>query len=80
LNATNKNLFQKIEIAYFKNLCGEYFTASAFALWFASVVIEKQQMPKALVNKRNEGFSIKNILIINQYRNMEYSFLCISSC
>jgi 3-oxoacyl-(acyl-carrier-protein) synthase len=80
LNETNKNTFPKTEIAYFKNLCGEYFTASAFALWLASAIIERQEVPKVLANQRNENLSIKNILIINQYRNMEYSFMCVSSC
>ncbi len=80
LNETNRNIFSQTNIAYFKNLCGEYFTASAFALWLASAIIEKQEIPKALLNQRNKDFSIKNILIINQYRNTEYSFMCVSSC
>lgn len=80
LNEINKSLFLKTEIAYFKNLCGEYFTASAFALWLASVIIEKQKFPKVLVNKQRVDSGIKNILIINQYRNMEYSFMCVSLC
>ena len=80
LNETNKNTFQKTEIAYFKILCGEYFTASAFALWLAAAIIEKQEVPKDLINQHNERLAIKNILIINQYRNKEYSFMCVSSC
>ncbi len=80
LNEINATLFQKTNIAYFKGLCGEYFTASAFALWLASAIIERQEIPKALVNKRSESLTIKNILIVNQYRNMEYSFMCVSSC
>ncbi len=80
LNETNRNIFSQTNIAYFKNLCGEYFTASAFALWLASAIIEKQEIPTALVNKPTQGLLIKNILILNQYRNSEYSFMCISSC
>ena len=80
LNETNETLFQQTNIAHFKRLCGEYFTASAFALWLAAAIIEKQEIPKALVNKPSEELSLKNILIINQYRNTEYSFMCVSSC
>ncbi|MEO8759950.1 MAG: beta-ketoacyl synthase chain length factor [Bacteroidia bacterium] len=79
LNDCNQQLVEKTNIAYFKNLCGEYFTASAFALWLASVIIEKQQLPKSLINKEI-NLPIKNILIVNQYRNMEYSFMCVASC
>ena len=79
LNENNNHVFSKTDIVYFKNLCGEYFTASAFALWLASVIIEKQRIPKNLLQERNNK-ELKNILIVNQYRNTEYSFMCVSSC
>lgn len=79
LNETNAALFTNTRIAYFKNLCGEYFTASSFALWLAAVILEKQKLPAAL-SKEQPGQEIKNILIMNQYRNMEYSFICVSVC
>lgn len=80
LNQSNKIFFSKTDIACFKTLCGEYFTASAFALWLASTIIEKQKVPKALIHGYNGKQELKNILIINQYRNTEYSFMCVSSC
>ena len=80
LNESNKQFFPKTDVAYFKNLCGEYFTASAFALWLASVIIEKQRAPKTLMLEHGNKKELKNILIINQYRNTEYSFMCASSC
>jgi 3-oxoacyl-[acyl-carrier-protein] synthase II len=79
LSENNKHFFSKTDIVYFKNLCGEYFTASAFALWLASVIVEKQIIPKTLFQERNNK-ELKNILILNQYRNTEYSFMCVSSC
>lgn len=80
LNENNKHFFSKTDIAYFKTLCGEYFTASAFALWLASAIIEKQKIPKALTQEHSNKKDLKNILIIDQYRNTEYSFMCVSSC
>jgi len=79
LNQNNSHFFSKTDTAYFKNLCGEYFTASAFALWLASAIIEKQRIPKTLLQAQSNK-ELKNILIINQYRNTEYSFMCVSSC
>jgi 3-oxoacyl-(acyl-carrier-protein) synthase len=80
LNETNRQLFEKTDLVYFKNLCGEYFTASAFAFWLASVIIEKQEVPQAVRIEKKNTAAVKNILIINQYRNTEYSFMYISSC
>ncbi|HXU28618.1 MAG TPA: beta-ketoacyl synthase chain length factor, partial [Bacteroidia bacterium] len=65
LNKSNEALFIKTDIAYFKNLCGEYFTASAFALWLASAIIERQRVPKALTHGYENKNGFKNILIIN---------------
>jgi len=79
LNENNKHFFSTTDVVYFKNLCGEYFTASAFALWLASIIIEKQRVPKTLLQERSNK-ELKNILIVNQYRNTEYSFMCVSSC
>ncbi|HTA63082.1 MAG TPA: beta-ketoacyl synthase chain length factor [Bacteroidia bacterium] len=80
LNESNRQLFSKIDIVYFKPLCGEYFTASAFALWLASAIIEKQKVPKVLIQGHSNKKDLKTILIVNQYRNTEYSFMCVSSC
>jgi 3-oxoacyl-(acyl-carrier-protein) synthase len=80
LNTLNKETFKGKDILYFKSLCGEYFTSTGFALWLASEMIEKQKTPKAFSSKQNQDTSIKNILLVNQYRNMEYSFICVSSC
>jgi 3-oxoacyl-[acyl-carrier-protein] synthase II len=78
LNTLNREVFKGKDVLYFKSLCGEYFTATAFALWLAAEMIEKQKTPKAFPNKQNT--SLKNILLVNQYRNMEYSFMCVTSC
>ncbi len=40
-----KGMFDKKPVAGFKHLCGEYDTASSFALWLAAQVIHKQQIP-----------------------------------
>lgn len=79
LNACNSSLFSKTEVAYFKTLCGEYFTASSFALWLATAILEKQKIPPAFPKKHSIQ-EFKNILILNQYRNTEYSFMCVSLC
>ncbi|MBL7931251.1 MAG: beta-ketoacyl synthase chain length factor [Bacteroidia bacterium] len=67
-------------LASFKNLCGEYFTASAFAMWMAVRSIEKQKIPVAALYRGEVPSELKNILIINHSSANTYSLLCISKC
>ncbi|MES2762570.1 MAG: beta-ketoacyl synthase chain length factor [Bacteroidota bacterium] len=66
--------------ACFKNVSGEYHTASAFAMWTATKLIEKQQLPKVLAISDKTPSKIKRILIINQYLGINYSFSLLSQC
>lgn len=71
---------QKIPLAYFKQYCGEFYTSSSFALWFACSIIQKQYVPKSAADHKNIPEKIKHILIINQYQNKHYSLICVSAC
>lgn len=81
----DKNL-QKFEgllelpVAYFKQVCGEYFTSSAFALWLGTSIIRKQHVPACLHSDQLKQGPFRNILIVNQYSDELYSFMCVSSC
>lgn len=52
---------------YYKQLCGEYHTASAFALSLAANIIKQDS-------------SIKNVLIWNNYLQINHSFFLLSAC
>lgn len=66
--------------ASFKNLCGEYYTASAFATWVAVKLIQKQRLPDIIKISKNSPKQIKHVLIINQYIGVNYSFILLSQC
>lgn len=66
--------------AHFKHLSGEYHTASAFALWVAAKLIEKQELPDVLAISDRKPSQIRHILIINQYLGINYSFTLVSNC
>jgi len=51
--------------AYYKHLCGEYDTASAFGLWIAAKAIKNNNLPKHFIIKDKER-SIDNVVIYNQ--------------
>ncbi len=73
-------LFSENAGAYFKHLCGDYYTASAFALWLSANAIKRQVVPQAVRLSKAPSGTLKNILIVNHYRDINYSFMLVSQC
>lgn len=71
---------QSSSVVTFKNACGEYHTASAFALYTASKIIKHQIIPDTLAIENKNPTEIKYALIINQYLGINYSFTLLSNC
>lgn len=69
-----------IPAAHYKHLCGEYFTSSSFALWLAAKIIGTQTIPDTVLRGTERPAKINNILIYNQYRNIDHSFILVSKC
>jgi 3-oxoacyl-[acyl-carrier-protein] synthase II len=63
---------------FFKHLCGEYFTAGAFALWLAAKILKHQRVPDIVSQGYPGDKEIRNILIYNHYRNLDHSLMLIS--
>jgi hypothetical protein len=61
----------------FKRLCGDFPTASGFALWFATYLIKEQKAPSWMSPLT---LPLKNILIYHRTGNTHHSFILISSC
>ena len=77
----NNELFSDYLITHFKHLCGEFYTASAFAFWAASQILKKQTIPKSLVYKGNSIINeIENVLIYNQFQEKEHSLILLGKC
>jgi 3-oxoacyl-(acyl-carrier-protein) synthase len=75
-----ENQFKNIPVAYYKHLCGEYDTSSAFALYFAALVIKKQELPVVACLNKLPDRKINNILIYNHLKNSNHVFFLISAC
>ncbi len=73
-------LFNENAGAYFKHLCGDYYTSSAFALWFSANAIKRQVVPQSVRLGKAPSGALKNILIVNHYRDINYSFMLVSQC
>jgi len=66
--------------AWFKHLCGEYHTATGFGLYVASNILKRQVYPEIFkLNQRNPD-RLHNILIYNQFNNVNHSFILLQGC
>lgn len=71
----SQSIFKGITNQPFKQFCGEYPTATAFALWLASNIIKSGKLPADAAVK-----SPKKILIYNHYLNIHHSIYLLSAC
>ena len=70
-------LFKDQGIFTFKNLIGEYPTASAFALYLSTYIIRGYSQPDKVILKAPSK-EIKKILIYNHYKGMQHSLILLS--
>jgi len=68
----------KKALVFYKHLCGEYHTATGFALSVAVHILKNQKIPSALVLSNISDKDIRHILIYNHYRNIEHAFILLS--
>jgi 3-oxoacyl-[acyl-carrier-protein] synthase II len=72
--------FKNSTSAYFKHLCGEYQTASGFAVWAAAKILKTQSLPKAMIIGESKHKAIKHILIYNTFLGTDHSVFLLSQC
>jgi 3-oxoacyl-(acyl-carrier-protein) synthase len=72
------NELNTVPVAYYKHLCGEYNTSSSFALWLASMILSRQEIPQTVRYRHGHHLPVKHILICNHFRNTEHSYILVS--
>jgi 3-oxoacyl-[acyl-carrier-protein] synthase II len=72
--------FNNTQQAYYKHLCGEFNTASAFGFWLASKILKTQTIPEKVKLNNIENSECKTILLYNQYRGENHSFTLLKKC
>jgi len=80
MNALQTGYFREVPQSNFKQLCGEYMTSSAFALWLAATVLKKGKVPAVLSGGTLPDTDLNHILIVNHFRDSDYSFMLVSKC
>jgi 3-oxoacyl-(acyl-carrier-protein) synthase len=74
------SIFAKNCILSYKNLCGEYFTSSAFAVGLSTSIIQNALVPEEVMYQGSQPEKIKSVLIYNQFKNSEHSLMLLSQC
>jgi 3-oxoacyl-(acyl-carrier-protein) synthase len=76
----SENSFKNTPQVYYKQLSGEYNTASAFGLWVGAKIIKTQEVPEIISVNNLKKPAYKTILLYNQYKGIDHSFTLISKC
>jgi len=80
-NKLESSFFANKQVVNYKHLCGEYPTASSFALWMASMIIKDGSIPKALTDQpQSLSNNIKTVLIYNHYLMEHHSLFLVTAC
>jgi hypothetical protein len=66
-----------VPVARYKHLCGEYPTASAFAVWLALQLAPGQALPSHMVKRAGNAFSLPYILLYNNHKLLQHSFILL---
>lgn len=64
-------------IVRYKHMTGDFPTASALGLWYASEFLQ-QTVPKHMFKKKTTKTSYKNILLYNNFKGLQHSFILVS--
>ncbi|MFI5157067.1 MAG: beta-ketoacyl synthase chain length factor [Chitinophagales bacterium] len=79
LSVFQDELFGRILQIPFKNLCGEYPTSTAFALWYASRILKTGSLPHWVPGNAASG-KIGRILIYNNHFDIHHALYLVSAC
>ncbi len=72
------SMFPETAIAYYKHLCGDYMTASAFSMWLAARIMKSREIPPVVLLNEQKPGKLKNILLYNHYQKLDHSLMLIS--
>ena len=75
-----ETLFENTQQICYKHLIGEFHTAPSFAFWLAAKILKSQTIPEEVKLNTIETSNINTILIYNQYRGQNHSFVVLQKC
>ncbi|MEO6347113.1 MAG: 3-oxoacyl-ACP synthase, partial [Aquaticitalea sp.] len=64
----------------YKKFCGEFYTASAFGLFLGYTILKSQIVPQGLTRNKLSNRPLKTLLLYNQYKGRDHSFILLTLC
>jgi hypothetical protein len=77
-NACENILSKDVTVVRFKHIFGEYPSVSAAAVWLSSYILKHQCVPGHLLKYPSEKNAFQKILIYNNYKGIQHSFILLS--
>lgn len=75
-----KKLFKETTQLQYKNVCGEFYTASAFGLYTSVNLLRKKELPKEFYINNIVKKEYKHVLLYNQYKGTQHSLVLVKRC
>ena len=72
--------FANSNIVKYKHLVGDYDTASAFGMFLAYEIIKNCKIPESVASVKSSSAGLKRILVYNQSKHKDFSFVLLSKC
>jgi len=72
--------FKGFPVAWYKHLCGEYDTASSFALWLGSLALKNQEVPACMILNDIKPAGIQHVLVYNHLRGNNHALYLLRQC
>jgi hypothetical protein len=76
---TCETLLSDANVIRYKHMTGDYATASALGLWYVCEFLH-QQVPEHMFKKKTSKTIYRNILLYNNFKGLQHSFVLISAC
>lgn len=75
----HETLFQESSVYNYKNLVGDFPTATAFAVWMGVHILNGKKMPdETLLTKKEVKREPKKILVYNHHKGIQHGFILMS--
>jgi len=75
-----ENLFTADSIGYYKQICGEYYTASSFGILATAYCLQQGKVPSHMILSGNSKSNVKHILFYNHFQNKDHSLALLLLC
>jgi hypothetical protein len=66
------------QLLRYKHMCGEFGTASAFALWMGAVIVRGGEVPEVFGYNQLINDKFRHVLLYNHYRNQHHSLILLA--